>query len=64
MTYVPLKGLLARREARDFSQAKLAKVIDVTQSQYGKFEKGLVRLDVHRAAKLARFLKCRIEDLI
>lgn len=64
MTSPPLSGLLARREFAQLTQQNLATLLGCTQSQYNKFEKGLVRLDIYRADKLARHLKCRIEDLL
>lgn len=59
-----LNGLIARREFRGLRQHQLADVIGVTQSHYNKLESGHVRLDVHRADKLARFLECTIEELL
>jgi transcriptional regulator with XRE-family HTH domain len=64
MTSPPLKGLELRREQSDFTQADLGEAIDVTQSHYLKLERGKVRLDVHRAAVLAKKLGCRIDDLL
>jgi transcriptional regulator with XRE-family HTH domain len=64
MTSPPLKGLASRREFRGLTQEDMAVVAGCSQSQYHKFEKGLVRLDVHRAAKLARRLGCSIDELL
>lgn len=64
MTSPPLNGLVHRREFAKLTQRQLSEVVGVSQSQYNKFEKGLVRLDVHRADKLARHLDCKIEDLL
>lgn len=64
MTSPPLKGLKQRREFQGFTQADMAPVIGATQSQFNKFENGTVRLDVHRAAKLAKHLGCFIDDLL
>jgi DNA-binding XRE family transcriptional regulator len=64
MTSPPLSGLRLRRENSDFTQVDLAKAIDVTQSHYRKFETGVVRLDVYRAATLAKMFGCRIDDLL
>jgi DNA-binding XRE family transcriptional regulator len=64
MTSPPLNGLKMRRETSDFTQAEIAKSIDVTQSHYRKLESGAVRLDVYRAALLAKKLGCRIDDLL
>jgi transcriptional regulator with XRE-family HTH domain len=64
MTNPKLAGLQCRREFQDLTQADLAELIGVTASQFSKFEKGLVRLDVYRAAKLARRLGCTIDELL
>lgn len=64
MTSPPLRGLQCRREFQNLTQADLAAEIGVTASQFSKFEKGLVRLDVYRAAKLARRLDCTIDELL
>lgn len=64
MTTPKLIGLAQRREFHNLTQGDLGAVIGVSQSQMNKFEKGLVRLDVHRALKLAKRLGCSIEDLL
>jgi DNA-binding XRE family transcriptional regulator len=64
MSNPPLKGLRLRRENSPFNQTDLANEIDVTQSHYNKLEAGKVRLDVYRAALLAKKLGCRIDDLL
>lgn len=64
MVSPPLNGLRLRREQSDYVQAELAKAIGVTQSHYRKLEDGLVRLDIYRAAVLAKQLGCRIDDLL
>lgn len=64
MNSPPLNGLRARREAKGLTQAALAEVIGVNQSQLRKFETGAVRLDIHRAATLAERLGCSIGDLL
>lgn len=64
MTARPLIGLRERREFRDMNQKQMAEVLGLTQSQYAKFERGAVRLDIYRAADLARFLDCSIEELL
>jgi DNA-binding XRE family transcriptional regulator len=64
MTSPPLQGLAMRREFHNLTQTDMAKVIEATQSQYQKFEKGTVRLDVYRAAKLAKRLSCSIDELL
>jgi transcriptional regulator with XRE-family HTH domain len=59
-----LDGLRERRLFRNITQVECAELIGVTQSHYRQFETGNVRLDVHRAKKLADLLECRIEDLL
>lgn len=59
-----LYGLRERRIFRRLTQQELADVIGVNQSHYRQMESGGVRLDVHRAAKLAEKLGCHIEELI
>lgn len=53
-----------RREFHNLTQAQMATVANVSQSQYQKFEKGGVRLDVHRAKLFAIRLNCSIDDLL
>ena len=60
----PLLGLRERRLFHNKTQGQMGEVIDVSQSHYRQFEEGTVRLDVHRAKKLADVLDCRIEDLL
>jgi len=60
----PLAGLRERRLFRRLNQQDLADTIGVNQSHYRQFEAGGVRLDVHRAKKLADALDCAIEDLL
>jgi DNA-binding XRE family transcriptional regulator len=64
MTNPPLAGLQCRREKQGLTTYQLAPAIGVSQSHYAKIEAGKVRLDVHRAAMLAKRLGCRIEDLL
>lgn len=60
----PLNGLASRREFLGITQADMARVIGVAQGHYHKIEAGDVRLDVHRAAKLAKRLGCSIDELL
>jgi transcriptional regulator with XRE-family HTH domain len=64
MTSPPLKGLAVRREFHNLTQAACAEIIGVSQAHYDKLEKGRTRLDVHRAATLAKRLGCSIEELL
>lgn len=60
----PLEGLRERRLFRNLTQTELAAEIGVNQSHYRQFESGGVRLDVHRAKKLADKLDCSIDELL
>jgi transcriptional regulator with XRE-family HTH domain len=60
----PLDGLKERRLFRQFTQQDMADTIGVNQSHYRQIESGGVRLDVHRAKKLADKLECSIEGLL
>jgi transcriptional regulator with XRE-family HTH domain len=60
----PLGGLRERRLFRNFTQQEMADEIDVNQSHYRQMETGGVRLDVHRAKKLAEKLDCSIDELL
>lgn len=62
MTHTPLKGLKALRG--DAPQHAIAGLIGVTQSAYHKFETGAVRLDLHRAARLAKHFGVSIDALL
>jgi transcriptional regulator with XRE-family HTH domain len=64
MTSPPLAGLKALRERYGIHQADIASMIDVTQSHYCKLEAGTVRLDIYRAARLAKRLQCTIDELL
>jgi transcriptional regulator with XRE-family HTH domain len=62
MTHKPLKGLKALRG--DTPQREIGALIGVTQSQLNKFETGAVRLDLHRAAVLAKHFGVSIDMLL
>jgi transcriptional regulator with XRE-family HTH domain len=64
VTNPPLLGLTMRREFHCLTQAQMAEVANMTQSQYQKFEKGAVRLDIYRAKLFATRLDCTIDDLL
>jgi DNA-binding XRE family transcriptional regulator len=56
-------ALRYQRESAGKLQKDAADVIGVTPSQYGKIERGQLRLMLDDAIKLARWLGCRVEDL-
>lgn len=60
----PLAGLRERRIFHCMTQTEMADEIGVNQSHYRQIENGGVRLDVHRARKLADKLGCTIEQLL
>jgi transcriptional regulator with XRE-family HTH domain len=60
----PLYGLREKRIFRCLTQADLGAVIGTTQSHYRQIEEGIIRLDVHRAKKLAEHLECTIDELL
>lgn len=60
----PLNGLREKRLFRQIIQQELADLIGVSQSHYRQIETGGVRLDIHRAAKLAKHLECHVEELL
>lgn len=59
-----LAGLREKRIFRQMSQQQAANILGMTQSHYRQIEAGVVRLDIHRAKKLADAFDCTIEDLM
>lgn len=60
----PLSGLREKRLFRNITQKDMGALIGATQSHYRQFEEGIIRLDVHRAQTLARFMQCTIDELL
>jgi transcriptional regulator with XRE-family HTH domain len=60
----PLWGLREKRIFRCLTQTEMGRLIDTTQSHYRQIEEGIIRLDVHRAKKLAEHLECTIDELL
>lgn len=56
--------VVALREQRGWTQAKLAELADVHLNQVGKVERGLALCSVYIADKLARALKVRADVLM
>ena len=59
------------REDKDFSQSDIAKIINVTQPQYSRYELGVNSLPIEKLDKLATFyntstdyLLCRTDERI
>lgn len=64
MTTQPRRGLLYRRKVAGKTMADAGAVIGVTPSHYSKIEKGESALTIERAADLAAYFDCTIEDLL
>lgn len=56
-------GLKYQRENAGKTQAQLGDVLNITASQFGKIERGILRLTLEDAIALAKELGCRPEDL-
>lgn len=57
-------ALRYRRESAEKSQAEAAEAIGITQSHYGKIERGQLRLALDDAVILAKLFECKLDDLI
>ena len=51
------------RNARNFSQEKLAEALGVTFQQVQKYEKGSNRVSASRLVQITNALRCKLEDL-
>lgn len=60
----PRKGLRYQRELAGKTIIEAGNVVGVSPSHYSKMERGLSELTLERAADLARWLGCTIEDLL
>lgn len=62
MTYYPrLRDL---REDADKTQAEIAALLQTTQQQYSKYEKGIQEIPVHHLITLADFYKVSVDYLL
>ena len=59
--YHRLKDL---REDRDMTQEQIAKLLNTTQQQYSKYEKGVQEIPVRHLITLADFYKVSIDYLV
>lgn len=59
--YPRLKDL---REDRDLTQAYIGNLLNTTQQQYYKYEKGIQEIPVHHLITLARFYGVSIDYLV
>ena len=51
------------REDADKSQEEIAKILDMQQSQYGRYERGLRELPMHHFITLARYYNVTLDYL-
>lgn len=56
--YQRLKDL---REDADMYQEEIAQILDTTQQQYSRWERGAQEIPFHHIIKLAIFYKCSID---
>ena len=59
--YFRLKDL---REDSDMTQEDIAKLLNTTQQQYSKYEKGIQEIPVHHLITLADFYKVSVDYLL
>ncbi len=52
------------REDKDLYQKDIAKIIDVTQQQYNKYELGINSIPIEKLDKLANFYNTSVDYLI
>lgn len=58
-----LVGLIRARQTADLNYDDAAKIVGVTSSQYGKYEKGQTKLTLNDAKRLADHFGVRVDDL-
>ena len=59
-----LRNIRAIRESRGISQEQMADLMNISQSQYARFERGATKTDLETVFKLCEALNFRIIDLI
>ncbi len=52
------------REDNDYKQAEIAKILNMTQQQYSKIEKGITEITADRLIKLAILYNVSIDYLV
>lgn len=52
------------REDHDLSQEAVGKLLNTTQQQYYKYEKGIQEIPAHHLITLARFYKTSVDYLL
>ena len=49
------------RQDKDLNQTDIAKILDTTQTQYSRWERGAQEIPFHHVITLAKFYKCSID---
>lgn len=49
------------REDKDLRQEDIAKILDTTQTQYSRWERGAQEMPLHHAIKLAQYYKVSMD---
>ncbi len=52
------------REDRDYTQIEMAKLLNITQAQYSRYEKGINSIPLENIEKLADFYNTSIDYLL
>jgi len=52
------------REDHDLSQSAVAKLLNTTQQQYSKYEKGVQEIPAHHLLTLAEYYKVSVDYLL
>ena len=52
------------REDRDLKQSEVAKILDITQAQYSRYELGVNNIPIEKLDKLASFYETSIDYLL
>lgn len=53
--------LIDLRQDKDLNQTDVAKILDTTQTQYSRWERGAQEIPFHHVITLAKFYKCSID---
>ena len=52
------------REDKDLLQIDIAKILDTTQTQYSRWERGAQEIPLHHAITLARYYKVSMDYIV
>ena len=58
------KRLWELRKERELNQSAIAQLLNTTQQQYSKYEKGIQEIPVHHLITLARFYKVSMDYIV